>query len=41
MIIDGYEEAMRFVQLLGLKLEHEVRGYGKHGESFFSFAWVG
>jgi len=41
LIIDGYESAMLFVQLLGLKFEHEVRGYGKHGESFFSFAWVG
>jgi hypothetical protein len=40
MIIDGYESAMLFVRLLGLKIEHEVRGCGKHGESFFSFAWV-
>jgi hypothetical protein len=40
MIIDGYDSAMDFVQLLGLKREHEVRGYGKDGESFYSFAWV-
>lgn len=41
VIIDGYESAMRFVQLLGLKLEAELRGYGKRGESFYQFAWVG
>ena len=41
LIIDGYESAMDFVKLLGLHLEYEIRGYGKRGESFFSFAWVG
>jgi hypothetical protein len=40
-IIDGYESAMDFVRLLGLRLEGEMRGYGKRGESFFSFVWVG
>jgi hypothetical protein len=40
MIIDGYTSAMAFVQLLGLKPEFEVRGFGKNGESFHSFAWV-
>jgi len=40
MVIDGYESAMRFVRLLGMKLEFEARGYGKNGESFYGFAWV-
>ena len=40
LIIDGYEQAMQFVRLLGLRLEHEIRGYGKRGETFYSFAWV-
>jgi len=41
VIIDGYESAMRFCRALGMKVEAELRGYGKNGESFYQFAWVG
>lgn len=41
VIIDGYEQAFDFVKVLGLKREFQIRGYGKDGESFYSFAWVG
>lgn len=38
--IDGYEEAHRWIEILGLKLEAEFPGYGKGGETFLQFAWV-
>lgn len=38
--IEGYEEAHRWIEILGLKREAELRGYGKNGETFIQFAWV-
>jgi len=38
--IDGYDEAHRWIGLLGLKHEAVLRGFGKNGETFHQFAWV-
>lgn len=35
-----HPRGQRFLELLGLTYEHELRGWGKHGESFFMFARV-
>lgn len=38
--IDGYEEAHRWIEILGLKREAEFPAYGKNGETFHQFSWV-
>ena len=38
--IDGYSDSHRWIELLGLKREALLRGYGKHGETFHQFSWV-
>lgn len=38
--IDGYDEAHRWIGLLGLKHEATMPGYGKNGQTFHQFAWV-
>ena len=38
--IEGYEEAHRWIRLLGLRHEAVFPGYGKGGEAFFQFSWV-
>lgn len=38
--MDGYEEVHRWVELLGLKREAVMLGYGRGGETFVQFAWV-
>ena len=36
----GYDEAHRWLALLGLRREAEHPGFGKHGETFVTFSWV-
>jgi hypothetical protein len=38
--IDGYTEAHRWIEILGLTREAEFPRYGKGGEKFFHYAWV-
>lgn len=38
--IDGYEEAHRWLEILGLRREAEFRAYGKNKETFVKFARV-
>jgi hypothetical protein len=38
--IEGYEQAHRWIKLLGLHHEAVFPGFGKNGEAFHSFAWV-
>ncbi len=38
--IDGYEQTHRWIELLGLKREAVLKGFGKSGETFHQFAWV-
>ena len=38
--IDGYTEAHRWIEILGLHQEAVLPGYGKRGEAFRQFAWV-
>lgn len=38
--IDGYDEAHRWIKLLGLQHEAVFPGYGKNGEAFHQFAKV-
>lgn len=38
--IEGYEEAHRWIDLVGMSHEGAMRGYGRHGETFHHFAWV-
>ena len=38
--IDGYEQAHRWIKLLGLRHEAVLPGFGKNAEAFHSFAWV-
>lgn len=38
--IDGYDEVHRWIELLGLKREAIMPGYGKNGETFVQFAWA-
>lgn len=38
--MEGHDEAHRWIELLGLEREAELRGYGKNGETFIQFAWV-
>ena len=38
--IDGYDEAYRWIKLLGLHHEAVLPGFGKNAEVFRSFAWV-
>lgn len=38
--IDGYDEAHRWIKLLGLHHEAVLSGFGKNAEAFHSFAWV-
>ena len=38
--IDGYADSHRWIEMLGLKHEAVLRGYGKNFETFHQFAWV-
>lgn len=38
--IAGYDEAHRWIEMLGLQREAELPGYGRGGETYISFAWV-
>lgn len=37
--IDGYEEAHKWIRLLGLDHEAEMPGFGRGGETYHQFAW--
>jgi hypothetical protein len=39
--IAGHYEAHRWIKVLGLEHQCEMRGYGKRGETFHQFAWIG
>lgn len=39
--IEGYEETHRWLRILGLKREAIHPGYGKRGETFHTYAWIG
>lgn len=36
----GYEDAHRWIEILGLQREAVLLGYGKDGEAFIQFSWV-
>lgn len=38
--IEGYEDAHRWIEMLGLKPEAVMPGYGRGGETYVQFAWV-
>jgi hypothetical protein len=38
--IEGYDEAHRWIEFLGLKKEAEMRKFGRGGETYVQFAWV-
>lgn len=38
--IDGYEQAHRWIEMLGLRREAVMHGYGKRGETFHQFSMV-
>jgi hypothetical protein len=38
--LDGYVEVHRWIELLGLRQEAVMPGYGRGGETFLQFAWV-
>lgn len=38
--MEGHDEAHRWIEILGLEREAELRGYGRNGETFIQFAWV-
>lgn len=38
--IDGYEQAHRWIKLLGLHHEAVFPGFGKSGEAFHQYSWV-
>lgn len=38
--VDGYDEAHRWIKLLGLHHEAVMPGFGKNGEAFHSYSWV-
>lgn len=37
--IDTHIDAHRWIEILGLRREAEMPGYGKAGETFYQFAW--
>lgn len=38
--VDGYDASHRWIEILGMKREAVLRGFGKNGETFHQFAWV-
>ena len=38
--IEGYDEAHRWIKLLGLRHEAVLPGFGKNAEAFHSYSWV-
>lgn len=38
--IDGHDDAHRWIEMVGLKREAVIPGYGKNGEAYHQFAWV-
>lgn len=38
--IEGYTDAHRWIEILGLRREAVLQGFGKNGEAFHQFAWV-
>lgn len=38
--IEGYEQAHRWIEMLGLAKEAVMPGYGRGGETYVQFAWV-
>ena len=39
--IEGHASAHRWIKILGLELEAYMPKYGREGEAFYQFAWVG
>lgn len=37
--MEGHEAAHRWLETLGAKREGELKGYGKGGETFFTYTW--
>jgi len=40
VVMESYEAAIRFVEMLGFRASERLSGYGKHGENFVRFVWV-
>jgi hypothetical protein len=40
MSIEGHTAAQRWIEILGLKREATIRGFGKNGETYHQYAWV-
>ena len=38
--IEGYEEVHNWLEFLGLKKESLIKGFGRNGENFITFAYV-
>lgn len=38
--IEGHDDAHRWIEILGLRREATMPGFGRDGETFFQFAWV-
>lgn len=38
--IDGYDEAHRWIEMVGLSREAVLPGYGRGGETYHQFAWA-
>lgn len=38
--IDGYDDAHRWINMVGMNREAALPGYGKGGETYHQFAWV-
>lgn len=38
--IEGHDSAHRWIEMVGLKREAVLPGYGKNGEAYHQFAWV-
>jgi len=37
--MEGHDQAQRWLDHLGVKREHEAKGYGRAGETFFCHVW--
>jgi len=41
VVMARYEQAVRFVKMLGFRETEKLDGFGKRGEDFVRFVWVG
>jgi hypothetical protein len=41
VVMESYEQAVRFVRLLGFRENEQLPGFGKRGENFIRFVWGG